>query len=83
MAATQGVASELALGRRVAILDAVVTRLIRSDATKLAEWEQLKRVEVKGVVVRAALGRVQASSKAVETPSAGIVAAPGTVVKAA
>jgi len=70
VAATEGVASELALGRRVvAILDAVVTGLIRSEPAKLAEWEQLKRVTVKGVVVRNSSTRVDTSSTQVATSS--------------
>jgi hypothetical protein len=83
-AATQGVQSELAFGRRlVAILDAVVTGLTRSEPAKLAEWEQLKRVVVKGVVAHGALGLVDTRSAPFETPLGTIVSAPGTVEKAA
>ena len=84
VAATQGVQSELALGRRiVSILDAVVTGLIRSEPVKLAEWQQLKRVVVKGSVVRTPAGAVDAPSKPVATSAADVVAVPGAVVKAA
>ena len=83
-AATRGLESELALGRRiVAIIDAVVTRLIRSEPAKLAEWEQLKRIEVRGVGVHGSPGPVDGSSKSVETAATATVAAAGTVVKAA
>jgi hypothetical protein len=84
VAATRGVVSELALGRRVAsILDAVVTGLIRSDPVKLAEWEQLKRVVVKGVAVRSPVGVVDIPSQPVVASTATVVAVPGTVTKAA
>ncbi|MFL5613993.1 MAG: hypothetical protein ACJ796_10070 [Gemmatimonadaceae bacterium] len=96
-AATQGVESELGVGRRiVAILDAVVTGLIRSDPVKLAEWEQLKRVTVKGAAVRGALALVhtgstqgqvsstqsQTSSTHVATTSIGVVTSSTDVVPA-
>jgi hypothetical protein len=69
-AATRGIGSELALARRVvSIIDAIVTRLLRSEPAKLAEWKQLKRVTVKGVVVRAPLGLVEAGSTPVATTS--------------
>lgn len=74
----------MALGRRVvAILDAVVTGLIRFEPAKLAEWEQLKRVTAKTGAVHSPLGLVDIRSGPVETSSTAVVAAPGTVVKAA
>lgn len=83
VAATRGVGSELALGRRiVAIIDAVITRSIRSDAPKLAEWEQLKRVTLKGSV-RGAVAAVDTRSIPIETSSTDVVTSSGTVVKAA
>lgn len=90
-AATRGVESELALGRRVVkIIDAVVTRQLRSEPAKLAEWKQLKRVVVKGAVARSSLGLVGSSATPVETsagsvevPVGAVVVAPETVVKAA
>lgn len=83
VAATQGVGSELALGRRVvAIIDAVVTRQLRSEPVKLAEWEQLKRVTMRSGGVRSSLGLVDNSPKVGET-SGAVVASPGTAVKAA
>jgi hypothetical protein len=70
VAATRGVKSELALGRRlVSILDAVVTGLIRSNPAKLAEWEQLKRVTVKGVSARRSVGLVATGSNVAQTSS--------------
>jgi len=70
VAATRGVKSEVALGRRVvAILDAVVTGLIRSNPTKLAEWEQLKRVTAKGGASRRPVAVVGTNSNVVQTNS--------------
>jgi len=84
VAATRGLASELALGRRVVtIIDAIVTRRVRSEPAKLAEWEQLKRVTLKGVVARAPIGLVDTGSTPVETSATDVVAAPTSVVKAA
>jgi hypothetical protein len=84
VAATRGVGSELALGRRVvAILDAVVTRQIRSQPAKVAEWEQLKRVTVKGTAVRAQVELVETGSTPSETSRNDVAASLGTVVKAA
>jgi hypothetical protein len=81
VAATRGVGSELALGRRVvSIIDAVITREIRSEPAKLAEWEQLKRVVVKGVHVRVALALVDTQSTHVETSSTGVVTSSTGVV---
>jgi hypothetical protein len=83
VAATEGVGSESVLGRRtVAIIDALVTRQLRNDPSKLAEWQQLKRVVLKGVAVRAPLGVVNAGSTPVQTSSTSTVAASDTSVKA-
>ena len=77
VAATRGVKSEVALGRRVvAILDAVVTGLIRSNPAKLAEWQQLKRVTVKTGAVRRPLGLVDTNSNAVQTTSTPVQTSP-------
>src|SRR5436305_4500417 len=76
VAATTGVESEEALGRRtVQIIDALVTRQLRKDPSQLAEWKQLKRVTVKGVAVRAPLGVVDTGAKPAETSSTATVAA--------
>jgi len=84
VAATRGVESELELGRRVvSIIDAVVTGLIRSQPAKLAEWQQLKRVTVKGVAVRAPVALVQTTPTPVQTSPTDVVAAPTTGAKAA
>jgi hypothetical protein len=70
VAATRGVANELSVGRRVVdIIDVTMTRLLRPQPAKLAEWEQLKRVTVKGIAVRGSIGLVESSSTAVELPS--------------
>ena len=84
VAATQGVESEVAVGRRVvAIIDAVVTRLIRAEPTKLAEWDQLKRVTLKPGGVHASVALAETQSVPVDTSSKAVVAEPGTIVKAA
>lgn len=84
VAATKGVRSELALGRRVVtILDAVVTHLVRSDPVKLAEWEQLKRVTVKGVAGHSSAAVVESGSTPIATSSADVAAGSAAVVKAA
>lgn len=68
--ATRGVGEELALGRRtVSIMDVIVTRLLRSQPAKMAEWEQLKRVTVRGIAVRGSIGLVESSSNAEKTSS--------------
>jgi hypothetical protein len=83
-AATQGVQSELAFGRRlVAILDAVVTGLTRSEPAKLAEWEQLKRVTLKSGAVRAPVGLVDTRSIPVQTSLSDVATSSGSVAKAA
>lgn len=70
VAATRGVKSEVALGRRlVSILDAVVSGLIRSNPAKLAEWKQLKRVTLKTGSVRRPVGLVKTNSNAAQTNS--------------
>lgn len=80
VAATQGVKSELALGRRlVIIIDAVVTGLIRSNPVKLAEWQQLKRVTVKGVAVRRPAAIVGTGSNGVQTSSIPVQTSPISV----
>ena len=80
VAATEGVANEIDRGRRcVAILDAVVTDLIRGDPSKLAEWRQLKRVTVKGVAPRG----TTTSSIPVALTSTAAVAEPTKGPKAA
>jgi hypothetical protein len=84
VAATRGLESEIAVGRRVvAIIDAIVTRQIRSEPAKLAEWEQLKRVTLRGAVVRAPIGLVDTRSTPVQASTTDVVAAPSSVVQAA
>lgn len=82
--ATRGVQSELTLGRRVVdIMDATLTRLIRSQPAKMAEWEQLKRVTVKGIAVRGSVRLVESSSTSVETSSSEVQGASTAGVRAA
>jgi hypothetical protein len=48
-AASRGIEAELGLGRRVVdIMDVTLTRVLRSQPSKLAEWKHLKRVTVRG-----------------------------------
>lgn len=83
-AATQGVRAEVVVGQRiVAIIDAVVTRVIRSDPAKLAEWQQLKRVTAKTGPVRGSVGSVDTGPTPAVTSSTDVAAKSGTVAKAA
>ncbi len=84
VAATRGVGSEMAVGRRVvAVIDAVVTREIHSEPAKLAEWGQLKRVTLKLGGVRGTVALVDTQSTPVQASSTDVVAGSGSVVKAA
>jgi hypothetical protein len=49
----------------------------------VAEWEQLKRVTVKGTAVRAQVELVETGSTPIETSRNDVAASLGTVVKAA
>ena len=82
--ATRGLEAELALGRRVVdIMDATLTRVLRLQPSRFAEWQQVKRVTQRGTVSRGAVGSVdglptlaQASpTEVVESPTAGTKAA--------
>lgn len=60
--ATRGLESELGLGRRVVeIMDATLTRVLRAVPPKLAEWQHVKRVTVRGAVVRGPVEAVEGS----------------------
>jgi hypothetical protein len=68
--ATRGVAVDLALGRRVvALIDAVLARPRNLEPAKMAEWEQLKRVTVKGTVARRSVELLHSSSSPVQISS--------------
>lgn len=50
VSATKQLSSSLALGTKyISILDAAVTKALRTDAAKLAEWKHVKRVMARGV----------------------------------
>jgi hypothetical protein len=50
VSATKEVAENIALGRRyLALMDAALTKALRSRPAKLAEWKNAKRVTIKGV----------------------------------
>jgi len=84
VAATTGVESEMEAGRRVvAILDAIVTHLIRSEPSKLAEWKQLTRVTLKSGPVHGQLKGIETQSGTVETSSTPQVSQSVSVEKAA
>jgi len=71
--ASKGLASELALGRRVVeVMDASLTRALRSSPGRLAEWKHVKRITVRGSVVRPVVGAVQGSPTPVETLPAAV-----------
>lgn len=68
--ATRGIDSELSLGRRVVdIMDASFTRHLRRQPAKLAEWRNVKRVQVKGTSVRDLTAALQSSSTVGATSS--------------
>jgi hypothetical protein len=89
--ATQGVGNELALGRRVVmIMDATLTRVLRLQPAKFAEWEHVKRVTLKGGSTRGSGGfvegspsLVQSSLSAVQGSPTEVVGSPSSVTKAA
>lgn len=84
VAATKGVLTEEMLGKRtITMIDTIVTRLLRDDPAKLAEWKQLTHVVAKGVVVRAPLGVAETGSTPIETSATAPVASVGSSVKAA
>ena len=82
--ASKGLASELALGRRVVeVMDASLTRALRSSPGRLAEWKHVKRITVRGSVVRPVVGAVQGSPTPVETLPAAVPQVVGADSKAA
>jgi hypothetical protein len=71
--ATRGVAVDLALGRRVvALIDAVLGRLLNRELATMVEWEQLKRVTVKGTVARRSVELVHSSSSPLQISSSDL-----------
>jgi len=82
--ATKGLASELALGKRVVeVMDASLTRKLRSSPARLAEWKHVKRITVRGTAVRPAVGSVQSSPTPVQTLPAAVPPVVGADSKAA
>jgi len=82
--ATRGVESELALGRRVVdIMDVTLTRGLRLQPAKLAEWQHVKRVTLRGSAMRGAVGGVQSSPTLVQGSPTEIVGSPIAETKAA
>jgi len=75
--ATRGVQTEIALGRRIVeIMDATLLRVLRFQPAKQAEWQQLRRVTVKGSVARGAAAAVQSSPRLDEGPPAFVGSSP-------
>ena len=60
-----------------------MTRLLRSQPARMAEWEQLKRVTVKGIAVRGSIGLVESSSAAEEPSSTQVQGDSTAAVRAA
>lgn len=75
--ASRGLEAELALGRRlVTVLDVSMTRVLREDPAKLAEWRHVKRVMVRGSVPRVPRTGEEESPTGIEVSPTGIVASP-------
>lgn len=75
--ASRGLEAELALGRRlVTVLDVSMTRILREDPAKLAEWRHVKRVMVRASVPRVSPTGGEESPTGIEVSPTGIVASP-------
>jgi len=60
--AAQGIREELALGRRIVmILDASMTRMLRTQPVALAEWRHVKRVTLRGATSRTVVADITPS----------------------
>jgi hypothetical protein len=82
--ATRGLESELALGRRVIeIMDAALTRVLRREPARFAEWKSVRRVTLRGSAVRAAVGTVEVLPTGVASSPTGVVASPTAQERAA
>jgi hypothetical protein len=82
--ATRGLESELALGRRVIdILDVALTRALRSQPARLAEWKSVKRVTLKGTAVRGSISGVEVLPTRIESSPTSVEASPTVQEKAA
>lgn len=66
--ATKGLAAELTLGKRILeVIDASMSRTLRSSPGRLAEWKHVKRISLRGTTVHPAVGSVQAAPTPVQT----------------
>ena len=71
--ATRGLESELALGKRVVeVMDASLTRALRSSPSRFAEWKHVKRITVRGTTVRPSIETVQEAPSDVQGLSAAV-----------
>lgn len=71
VSATRAVAENIALGHRcIALMDAALTKTLRTTPAKLAEWKNAKRVTLKGVPQLGIAGMsTSRSSSTVTTPT--------------
>ena len=82
--ATRGLEAELALGRRVVdIMDATLTRVLRLQPSRFAEWQQVKRVTVRGTVSRGAVGSDDGLPTLAQASPTEVVGSPTAETKAA
>ena len=82
--ATRGLEAELALGRRVIdIMDVAVTRILRSQPARIAEWKNVKRVTLRGSAVRGSASGVEVLPTGVEASPTGVAATPTAQERAA
>jgi len=82
--ATRGLEAELALGRRVVdIMDATLTRVLRLQPSRFAEWQQVKRVTQRGTASRGAVGSIEGSLTGTQGSPTEVVGSPTAGTKAA
>ncbi|HYD47043.1 MAG TPA: hypothetical protein VEB21_01780 [Terriglobales bacterium] len=75
--ASRGLEAELALGRRlVTVLDVTMSRVLRHEPAKLAEWRHVKRVMVRGSAPRVPRAGEEDLPIGSELSPTGIVASP-------
>jgi hypothetical protein len=82
--ATKGLESELALGKRVLeVIDASLTRALRSMPGRFAEWKHVKRITVRGTTVRPSIVTDQGAPSDVQVLSPAVPQVVGADSKAA
>ena len=75
--ATRALETELGLGRRIIqIMDVTLTRVLRSDPGRLAEWQQVKRVTLRGSMPRLVEDRREVQPTGVNRSPTEVVGSP-------